>query len=448
LKISISRALAPLPASLLLYLAVAAFISDVFLGDIDIGPVSSRIYILGAAAVILAARLMNGDIPVFESRTARLTAASFALFIAWSIVNDLIRGDALVATVREVGTTTCFGLLLFVVVQASVKRDRDLVILGGALAVSATFNALIASSQWLGVEAAWDLGRVLRPDDIFDSFSAVAGISLFSIPLGNHLLTGLVMMLGAAFWWPQRKLAWDVIFAAGISLMILGLVFSLTRSALGASIVTGGSVLLVHFFRRPGGPQSIRALLPTAVGLALAAVVLFSVQQSDSGRADVLYPNRTERYTLARTTTVASPERWSTWRYAIDAWLESPLIGDTSGYVRGFDERRLSDPTVGPTRSPHNLFLNSLVWHGAIGTAVLVGFLVLIALAARDAVWRSFAHPVRGPVAVTTVAATLAFLMNSQFHNESFITGSSIGFWLVAMLVAVERVRRIVESDA
>ena len=56
------------------------------------------------------------------------------------------------------------------VAQAAVRNSRDVVALGIALGLTAYVNGFVADLQWLGVDAAWDLGRLLRPDDRFDSF--------------------------------------------------------------------------------------------------------------------------------------------------------------------------------------------------------------------------------------------------------------------------------------
>ena len=135
-------------------------------------------------------------------------------------------------------------------------------------------------------------------------------------------------------------------------------------------------------------------------------------------------------------------DRVALWRYAFDSWLESPLVGDRPQYDAGFKERREVDADVPRATAPHNLVLNSLVFYGAIGTAFILVFLGLVTYLAISTIRRSYEHPVLGWLTISATIGLVAFSMNAQFHNESFLTGSTLGFWLVIIRAGADRLVR------
>lgn len=417
--------------------------ADLFLGDLDIGPASSRIYLLFALGVVVTVGVLSGRIKLFSSRLGLAISVVYALFIGWALVNSVIRDAGLVDSVERLGSTIFFGWLLFVLAQASIRRISDLYLVWAALTASAVLNAIVAISQWLGLDAAWDLARLFRPDTLFDRFPAVAGLALFSIPLAYQLLVGGVLLAGALLWWPRRYDSLRWLAGIGLGIVMLGTLFSLSRSAIGIGALALLALVIARYAPHP------RAVLKFAVaGVVLLAIAVIVgnvlIASRSSARRPSTYPERVDRFNLSRATSISSPDRWGVWRLAVDSWLKSPLIGDIAAYnaefrVRGKTDRNLG---IGRPRAPHNLLLNSLVIYGAIGTSLILAFMGLVTFLAYRTVRATRSSPSLGPLALIVTVGLIAFTVNAQFHNESFVSGSTLGFWLVAFLVAVENIYR------
>lgn len=127
-----SENLSQLPStrlSVLMILVVSVMVADLFLGDLDIGPASSRIYLLAVALVLTALQVLRGELRLFSSRSTMAIALSYGLFILWASVNSFIRGQSVADIVLGFGPTILFGWLLFVFAQAAIRRPSDVTLL-------------------------------------------------------------------------------------------------------------------------------------------------------------------------------------------------------------------------------------------------------------------------------------------------------------------------------
>ena len=428
----------------LIAILMAVMISDLFLGDWDIGPASSRIYLLGLAALMVAARVKSRAVTLFHSRLVAGLAVSFAAFTGWAVFNSIYQGAAVGDTVETFGTSVFFGWLLFLVAQASITRDRDLLILVILLGLTASASALVAVLQWLGADAAWNVWRSLRPDELFDPPPAIPGMALFSVPLSYHLLVGGSMILGLVMWWPMRSWLLRGLLAGGLVLIALAIAFSLVRSAAGAGLIVVAAFGLIHYVLRPAwAPSFGLGQIPKAAlvaGAAISIVIAIIAIGVNSEETNYGYPVSKTRYSLERLTDLSIQTRSGLWRYSIDSWLDSPIIGDIPAYDAGFAQLKKKDVNLYTPRSPHNLLLNSLVWYGLVGTILIAIFLGMVFALAARAIRSAKGHPSRAPVAIAATIGIAALLFNAQFHNESFLTGSTVGFWLVAFLAAIDRI--------
>lgn len=440
-------------------LLVAVMIADLFFGDLDIGPASSRIYLMAIALAIAVHRVIRGQVRPAVSRLAVGITLTYLLFIVWAMFNTLFRGGGLRETIEGLGSTVVFGWFLLITVQLLVRRPRDAQLLGISLGLTAATTAGVAMLQWFGFSPAWDVARLLRPDATFDFFNLVRGLNLFSISLGYHLLVGLPFLIGMALWWQWQSRLLPLLIAVSIGVVAMALIFSLSRSAIGAGVIVLILMFSLQMWRPPGGKP--RSAVPTIYVLTIVLSSILATQWLQEHFVEDKMTDNTitkpssddppalahARYSLSRNTSTNNSSRLALWRYAIDSWFDSPVIGDAPRYRAGYPARKKIDPNLPGLSSPHNLVLNSLVLYGVIGTALMLTFLGLAGWLALSTVWRVYSHPVLGPLAVVSAVGLITFLINAQFHNESFVSGSTLGFWTVAILAAVDRISRSREND-
>lgn len=432
--------------SLLLALLILTMYAELYLGDLDIGPASSRIYLLAVALIGLAVLTVKRRIDIVPSRNVGLLFAVYAAFIVWAFINTMVRDGALGDTVRDLGTTLIFGWLLLIAAQAVIHRTRDVLIISGALFASAALSGTVAILQWFDIEAAWDFARLLRPDERFDSFNGVAGLALFSVPLSYHLGVVSTLLIGPALWWRLQSRSLYLIIWSVVALAGFGIVVTVSRSAVMASLASLILIAVVQVIRRPGRDFSapIRWKRKAALGTALVvfaisglAAIAIANEVSDKSRH---VPERGATFSLSRLTNFYNADRTSLASYALASWLDSPLIGDQPAWDAGWQDRLDLHRNLGDPRLPHNLVLNSLILYGAIGTAIILSFVGLAIWIGMSVVREVYRHPLLGPLAVSAMVALLWFLINAQFHNESFVSGSTLGMWLIAILIGIERI--------
>jgi hypothetical protein len=84
------------------------------------------------------------------------------------------------------------------------------------------------------------------------------------------------------------------------------------------------------------------------------------------------------------------------------------------------------------TAVPHNLFLNAFAYYGIPGLIFALFFCFILFKNCRQFL-RSALNQY-DMLAVGLVFALLAYLINAQFHNASFVTGDPLMWWLVGIL--------------
>lgn len=403
--------------------------------DVDIGPASARVYIVGIALAWCVCNRALGGVQVIGSHRARRLVLALVVLMTWFTIAGIQQSRGLALVLSETGKGPLLALGIFVVVQA-LSRDRiTLRALMAAFAVIAGLSATFAVLQWLNIGWAWDVAGAIRSgkgsSDVMlglitgagripveEATAWVPGLTLFSVTLNVQLLAwGFVATLYCSRSPSRRKR----IAGAVVGLLSLtAIVVSQQRAGLFA--LPMAVVVMTAVVRRRLGiwRVSARQFVRAATVLAVVLIAIVAVvQQRD------LAAEGHGRYNLDRAKYDALGPRLEVAKVAIEIGAENPGFGSTPAFIdRATDQ-------LGISWSPHNYFLTAFAFGGGVGLLLAIWVLLEACLLIRAGL--SAAATSTTPVWIPLALAFgfTSYVANSMFHSASFLTGDPVPMWLL-----------------
>lgn len=383
----------------------------------NVGAVPGPPWALGAAwcAFVLALALLTGATagerlqlpPLFGLLTALFLVAAGAAIAGGTVAES-------VPVLRSLVT----GIVLYLAIVLSVRRDADLAWVLFGITLAAGVVALYAGYQWR-------FGDPLGVGFLTDTGAIVSRVSAgFGHPnqLGGFLVILCPYVLGAALLQRRARVA----YLAAFALVVFGIYVSFSRGSLVALAV------VPFFFLRL---RHVLALLPL-LGVLVLAVAPGLLRE----RFGTLSGQGSELAT-----------RVDIWSTAYRIWLERPLLGvGTGGFpdayatVRVPGKQFLPATIFQPPPHAHNVELQVLSEQGIIGLAVLVA---LLAGALFAALRLRRSGDVRLAVIGSATAASLAaFLIHNQFDVTLLETNGIFFLGLLGLVAAAARLAQPLES--
>jgi hypothetical protein len=383
--------------------------------------------ILAGLATYLALQqvLVRGKLtltPEFQ----RLLVVSIALLV-WAVLIYAFLGAYPTAFRRtlqiSLGISVAYSTYAFV---TSLKRITAFIFV---LIAAGAVSALVAIGQFYMGDPFINLWSVLvKPPEerLFLARILAPGLAPTSILLGYQLAMLLPLTVGLLFRpafanWVAKSL---LLLASGT--MILALVFCGSRSAIGGSLF--GMTFVVLFLHRRSRSWSYRAVIGLAFGLLLYLLVgLF------------YWP---ERFLLIGKDLSVSLRP----SLALTALQYALLHPFGTGIYRPTEEEYIilhSDPRVVEfvaTLTPHNQFLNVLVYYGFPGLFMLITFYWLLFKTLKKS-WRATVRN-RGAyrwMVSGLAGAFLAYLINSMFHNAGPFVGDWFHWFFIGLVFSAQR---------
>jgi hypothetical protein len=420
--------------------------AHLFLGDIDLGPASPRMYLLLLLIGIVVAGVAAKGRPLIRTPEAQGVAVTYLCLVGWVAFARVVRGESVAHVATILLSTFLFAIASFVVIQHVCARRVAVAGVAGTLVGAALISAVVGILQW------WDVGIALRVtdwlhpvvheigDEGYAAWTGIRGLTTYSIPFSYHLLIGgsLVATWAALQLALRRRLG---ILAGGIvvATVSIAMLLSQSRSALVALLLAGalGATWLARRHRGGLGLGRGGAFVATMAVVMAAAFVLLGPVGAGSDRSA----------TLSRVTDWQDPLRQVLTSLALEYGIQHALVGGgLAGYA---DTVESVDRARRGATAPHNMFLTALVSYGIPGVLILC---VLLWQCARVciATIRLYGRGAERTawIGLGTAAALIAYCFNGLFHNDSFITSGVLGMWLVGLLCADLGWRRAQEGHA
>ncbi|HUF00935.1 MAG TPA: O-antigen ligase family protein [Gaiellaceae bacterium] len=258
--------LARYPAAVpVVLLAAAPFRVPIELGTEEAFLLLPLYFVLAAAVLALAYRMLRGDRP---EPPPFVLALPLAAFVAFAAASFLWTWDE-----RSGGIALAFFVFPFTAALATVARAPYAVWLPRALLVTlvALGSLFAAIGIWQAQTRTLFFARDVEVANAYTTFFRVT--SLFKDPslYGRYLVIPIVVLLVAILFRRGRSIDW-VVLAAFVGLLFWGLYYSYSQSSFVALFVATFAVAIVG-----AGPRLRLALVACAVVAALAAGV-YAVQ--------------------------------------------------------------------------------------------------------------------------------------------------------------------------
>jgi hypothetical protein len=436
--------------SMPLILLIIALVSDMFLGDLDLGPFSLRVYVMWAMLAWVLMRTLSSQQSPLRSKEAHRLAVVYLVFIMWAMANRLYNGEPLDRIALGIMKTHGMALTIFLVTQAVVSNPRVAALLAKAMALTAIISGSVAILQWWGIDWAWTLTVILHPDEIFSSQMMVVvryfhapGLALYSIPLSYHLSTFSIFYFALFLSQVQTKKTFLIKVSSFMVIIVMSIavIIPQTRSAIFAAGSALIFVLISEFYRGWRFSQ-----------FRLGLVRLFLILLSFSCAVFLTYSLLAERitsteakpaeggYRLGRVAELEDSQRLELTSAALQFISKHVLVGGGQEEFKSH-QGKIYEHQV----SPHNMFLNCLVYYGLIGLALLLALLREIFQTCAKALRLNLSPNTRWTV-LGAVGGLIAYIFNSMFHNDSFVSGGTLPWWLLGLLcglISQERGRKL-----
>ncbi|MFT3761956.1 MAG: O-antigen ligase family protein [Pseudoxanthomonas sp.] len=322
-------------------------------------------------------------------------------YVLYTIVSLLI-GNLVVGLAAErfiILKDHLVGILLYFLVQMSVRNWSHVRRIFICTLIPLPYIARVTINQHLSVSS-WHYSDDLRITGTFSQLGANE-FAAFCVTVSIVLLAVLLAT--------RLNRWWKIALIGGIVCMLIGILYSYSRTAYIALLLGILTVILVWRGRWK--------LIPLVVAIALLAPAW-------------LPPSVVERFD---STTVAEGQRDEStelrivyWGVAWDIFKGHPLTGT------GFQTFKILNPYGKDT---HNLYMRTLAEGGILGAIMLVGLLLSLLATARKTVSRSPSGTWVYGLSLGMLGATLALICSNLFGDRFTYYPVAAYFWTYAALM-------------
>lgn len=416
---------------LLLLLGLLA--SNMYFGDVNIGPASPRLYFYGAAVIWVFAQCVIGRKSLGLDERAQVLLVCYGVYIAWTVIALTLQRAPLAGIANVLVGYHGISVVTFLITLFVVRTRADVGRLLAGLVLLFLVSCVIALLQWHFVPWSWNIWHRLRPHTEFLPGEpglvqnewgykriAISGLFGSAVAFGYYIavLTPVVFRRFVA----RRSLTSLV----ALCLTLAAAVVVQQRAALLAGVLC---CLVVSFVKLRERGKSSR-LLPLAALAALVAAIIAGVAYLSDASNDVTS-------SATKYAEVVDTGRFQIAGIALRHIARHPALGGAREYEMAYERETDASSRYMDVVAPHNLFLNAAVFYGTPALLLMVGFLALLGVMMAR-IWLA-ARARYDWTSMTLVLSIVAYLMVAQFHNASFVTGDAMPWVFIAAMLTASR---------
>lgn len=291
----------------------------------------------------------------------------------------------------------------------------------------ATLAVVVLMQAGLRLLDHWGLNPGVQLTPRFEGYAANRNAFSF------QLLTGLVLLLGYLSLYARKNLvAWQsgkIIMSLLLGILILGLYWAGSRAGWGTAGILILGALLFRFVNRRILIQGIAAAVLMNASVSLVShVPVGQIVRGEISINDIFFGNADSLGIHMATqksekgVESSDSERWNSYRYALDLWQQSPVIGVGLGV---FIESNIA--STGKPLIIHNSFLWLLAEFGLVGATVFCATFVMLLCHA----WRSGKSMPAGRILLLLLVSFALFSLTHEILYQRI-------FWLVLGVVLAQ----------
>lgn len=399
----------------------------------DVGPVSLRVYNVAILAGLMGLHL--GKVTERLSKVPGLLA-TFWLWLAylgWHLVSASMNGalDDPAAFAINFLSKHVMATLTFMAALALLRTKEEVKACTAWLATIALANAVFVILQGQGVDFAWSVQAWMNPLRdlmITETRNTVGEWAIFGYPPGlcsYSITTGYILLCYGLIWGYYGANAWrsdrkPFALLCGLAGMCLfaGTVLCMSRSSLYLGAVLSIPALLV---RDSSGRTHKGLAIGMLAGLGLLAMGVLAM------RGMQVSVSSTRSVDLERVYDLAFSDRAQLMLQSWDFIVSNPLFGGLETALK----------TGAIETVPHNFVLNAALYNGFPGALLMIAFTIALVKMLYVNTWgQKSKRLIDQPLAHGLALCAFAFLAKGLVHNDSFVIGGIIGWYLVGLWAA------------
>jgi hypothetical protein len=413
---------------LLLLLGLLA--SNMYFGDVNIGPASPRLYFYGTALMWVFAQCVIGRKTLGIDARAQVLLVCYSVYVLWSAVSLTLQRAALPTIASVLVDYHGIAIATFLITLFIVRTRADVGRLLAGLVLLFLVSGFIALLQWHFVPWSWSIWHRLRPHTEFLPGEpglvqnewgykriAISGLFGSAVAFGYYIavLTPVVFRRFVA----RRSVA---------SLLALGVTLAAAVVVQQRAALLGGvlcCLALGYVTMRERGTSS--KLLPV---VGLVAAIIGGVVYMGSEPENATGP-------ATKYAEVVDAGRLQIAGIALRHIARHPGLGSAREYEIAYERETDASSRYMEVLAPHNLFLNAAVFYGTPALLLIVVFLAVLGTIMMR-VWLA-ARARHDWTSMTLVMSLVGYLMVAQFHNASFVTGDAMPWVFIAAMLTASR---------
>jgi len=279
-----------------------------------------------------------------------------------------------------------------------IKNEKELKIFVYSLIGFMSISAFIGIMQFIGIDFFWKLREffgtapAIAPNIL--ARTRIPGLALYSIPFGYQLTSIVPLIFGILTIKKERNLNKYYLLITFI-ICLLALMATKGRSAIIAGIM---GIIMIAFH-----DVTKKKLLSLIILLAIFALIIN------------IFPRRFEihRFAFKEYTT---PLRISAFIISGKAFLNNP-VGTGRNLDKYYATGSSSYFITGQMISPHNHFINILLYYGIFGFLLLILFYWYILKGLIKIFKNNKSNLLITAIAVGLIGSFFSYIINSLFHN-------------------------------
>jgi hypothetical protein len=399
------------PSGTMLLLGYAAF-AQLLLTQLKFAGVSPKVPAFLLLGVLTGRALLVSSEARKSLRQIRHLLIPLCALGLWIPVHEWVAGRLTTEALDDVASNQGMSAIALVTTVVSIQRSEDLRFYAWVGVSTVLASVLTAYLQFFGFAEAWDAYQLLRPIAVEQGGARLLSAQLAGVPglaQGAVQHAYMILVFGSfslayATLGPERTRGRRA--AALFAFLILPplLFVSRSRSGLWLSLALAVVTLLYVPFRYSDRSKKIAVALACFGGLLLMATV-----GTLEAAADV------QGVSLVKLESIVDYGRLDIAASALDEIAAAPLIGiGQETFVTRYGILA------------HNALLNAILAYGALGGVLLLWFYY--------GLWRV---NVPGPrsrrstesswIRTGALCGAAGYVVNGMFHNESIVTGGTLG---------------------
>ncbi len=272
----------------------------------------------------------------------------FVIFVLFALLCSLLSKYVLFSlnSVRSLGLVT-----LFFLIQANVKKRKDIDLLLLVLVVFSSFSALYSIIQYL---TGWDFLGNQR------FVVSKRSTGFFDMPLTFGEYIGMIFPITLTLFIYVKEKIKKIIFGIGSILCFLGVIFSATRGVWLANICV---ILFLFIF----GTRKLK-IYGVAIIIGFILICLLFPEISFFKRFKTIFPPSDS----------SSMNRIYMWKSSVHIIKAHPLFGVGWGCFKKFYPLYILPQAAGIYSHTHNNFINIAINTGIIGLGIFLWIIIVI----------------------------------------------------------------------